>query len=331
MLAENIQEGVILADEKEQIFFWNKGAADIFGFRTEEAVGRALTSLFTEAPRLAYRKEIQKYLLTGRADKFAAWADVVGLRKDWSKFPLEICLTPMKIKERIIFICLARDISEKKRAEDGIRASLQEKERLLEKVKEQVEGNLQAIYSLIDVQYEYLKEKKEAGESREAGEGLKSISLIQEKLSKFRAAASIDFRIYLQNLTGRLFESFGADPRRIKLRLEVDPVRLDVQTAISCGLIVSELLSNSLRYAFPGNRKGEVVVECRRESESAFRLVIKDDGIGLPKGLDVQSARTMGFKIVNDIVSRLGGNLKLDRRGGTKFKTIFRPAPSAGP
>jgi PAS domain S-box-containing protein len=331
LLAENLQEGVILADEEERVFFWNKGASEIFGYKGAEAAGKAVTSLFAEGPRLVYRKEIQKYLLTGSSDKFAEWADVVGLRKDWSKFPLEICLTSMKIKEKIIFICLARDISAKKRAEDGIRASLLEKERLLEKVKEQVEGNLEAVYSLMDIQYEYLKEKKALGESGEGGERLKSVSLIQEKLSKFRATASIDFRNYLQNLTGRLFKSFAADPRRIKLRLDVDPVRLDVQTAMACGLIASELLSNSLRYAFPGNRKGEVVVEFRREGESAFHLVIKDNGVGLPKSLDVPSAKTMGFKIVNDIVARLGGNLKLDRRGGTKFKTTFRPAPSEGP
>lgn len=163
---------------------------------------------------------------------------------------------------------------------------------------------------------------------KEGRDRLKSIALMHEKLCGSKALARIDFATYIRNLSTRLFEVFEADPDQVKLRINVDPVFLDVKTATACGLITSELVSNSLKYAFPGERKGQVTIDFHREDDKKFILVIQDNGIGLPENVDFRSAKSLGFEIVNDLVSKLNGQIKLIKKGGTKFKITFKEADS---
>lgn len=323
-LAINLGEAIILGDCEGKVFFWNRGAEDIFGHRPSEAIGQPLTFFLAESVRPAFHREMEKILATGKSKMVGKWQEVIGLRKDWSKFPLELCLAPWNLKGKVIFICLARDITERKRSEDGMRASLKEKDRLLEEVRQQIRNNLQAIYSLMDLQFEYLKGKEALSMLREGRDRLKSIALMHEKLRESKALARIDFATYIKNLSHRLLEVFQTDPDQIQLVIDVDPVFLNVETATVCGLIVSELVSNSLKYAFPGERKGRIAIDFHHENDNQFILAIRDNGVGLPKELDFRSSRTLGFEIVTDLVSKLRGEIRLSRRGGTKFKISFR-------
>lgn len=327
-LAVNLHEGIVLGDCERKIFFWNKGAEDIFGYKPSEAIGQSLNFILAESSRPALDKQFESYLATGKSEVMGKWQEVVGLRKDWSKFPLELYFAPWEAKGKVIFICLVRDITERKRNEDGIMASLKEKDRLLEEIRNQIKNNLQAIYSLIDLQFEYLKGKQALSMLKEGRDRLKSIALMHEKLCGSKALARIDFATYIRNLSTRLFEVFEADPDQVKLRINVDPVFLDVKTATACGLITSELVSNSLKYAFPGERKGQVTIDFHREDDKKFILVIQDNGIGLPENVDFRSAKSLGFEIVNDLVSKLNGQIKLIKKGGTKFKITFKEADS---
>jgi len=325
LLAENMSEGIILADCIGKIFFWNKGAESIFHYRASEAIGQPLHFILPEGQRASLQEKIELATSSGKPAPGGKWEEVVGLRKDWSKFPLEICLTTWVLRGKALFICLVRDISERKRTEDGIKASLREKERLLVDIQEQVQNNLRAIYSLIDLQFEYLKDKKAITMLKENRERIRSISLMHEKLNQDKVLARIDFATYLRNVAHRLFEALSPDPSAIEFKLDLDEVFLDIRTAIPCGLIASELISNSLKYAFPGARKGEVCVEFHRPTgaEIQYSLIVKDDGVGLPKEVDFRKAKSMGFQIVTDLVAQLPGKIKLDRRGGTKFMITF--------
>ncbi len=324
LLAENLKDGIILGDCDGKIFFWNKGAEDIFGYKASEAMGQLLTFILPESHRQVYLKQFDRFFLTGKSEALGKWTEVVGLRKNWSKFPLELCLAPWQIKDKVIFICLVRDITDRKKTEDGIIASLREKDRLLEEVREQIKNNLQAIYSLLDFQFEYLKGKQALSMLKESRARLKSIALMHEKLCNSKALARVDFATYIQNLTNRLFEAFEADRDRIRLKLSIQPAFLDIKTATVCGLITSELVANSLKYAFPGGRKGDVAIDFYQEDEHQCVLTVKDNGVGFPENLDFRTAKSLGLQIVNDLVSQLRGEIKLDRRGGTKFKISFQ-------
>lgn len=323
-LAVNLGEAIVLGDCEGKIFFWNRGAEDIFGYRPSEAIGQPLTFLLAESARPALHREMERMLTKGKSEGGGRWQELVGLRKDWSKFPLELCLAPWKVKDKIIFICLARDITERKRNEDGIKASLREKDRLLEEVRQQIKQNLQAIYSLIDLQFEYLKGKEAVSMLREGRDRLKSIALMHEKLSGSKALARIDFGTYIRNLSRRLYEVFRVNPEQVRLVINIEPIFLNVETATVCGLITSELVSNSLKYAFPGGREGQVTIDFHQEDGNTFSLSVRDNGIGLPKNIDFRSARTFGFEIVNELVSQLKGEIQLSRRGGTRFRVTFK-------
>jgi PAS domain S-box-containing protein len=324
LLAENLKDGIILGDCDGKIFFWNKGAEDIFGYKASEAMGQPLTFILPESHRQAYLKQLEQFFLTGRSGDLGKWTEIVGLRKDWSKFPLELCLAPWQIKDKVIFICLVRDITDRKKTEDGIIASLREKDRLLEEVREQIKNNLQAIYSLLDFQFEYLKGKQALSMLKESRARLKSIALMHEKLCSSKALARVDFATYIQNLANRLFEAFDADPDQIKLKINIQPAFLDIKTATACGLITSELVANSLKYAFPGERRGEVAVDFYQKGENRCALTVRDNGVGFPENLDFRAAKSLGLQIVNDLVCQLGGEIKLDRKGGTKFIISFQ-------
>lgn len=322
-LAENIRAGIILADDRGYIFFWNRGASDIFGRQPSEAVGQPLTFILPENARGALRKEIEVYALTGKSSLGNEWIEVVGLRRDWSKFPFELCLTPWSVHGNSIWVCLARDITERKRTEDGIKASLREKERLLEEVQGQVKNNLQAVFSLVDLQFEYLKGRAAASSTRDSGERIQSIVRLHERLSPGDTPLRINFAGYMRSLSERLFEAFEADPRRIGLRLDIDPVDIDIKTAMACGLITSELVSNSLKYAFPDKRAGEIVVEFRTQTGGRFALAVRDNGVGLQADIDPRFPKSPGWQIVNDLVVQLGGKMRVGRMGGTKFAFSF--------
>jgi PAS domain S-box-containing protein len=325
LLAENINEGIILADCLGKVFFWNKGAENIFRYRASEVMGNPLPFIMPEGQRPAFQEKIDLAISGGKIAPEGKWQEVVGLRKDWSKFPLEMCLTTWNLRGKALFICLARDITERKRMEDGIKGSLREKERLLEDIQRQVENNLRAIYSLIDLQFEYLRDNKAITMLKESRERIRSISLMHEKLNQDKVLARVDLATYFRNLAHRLFEAFSPDRDLIGLKLDIEEVFLDIRTAIPCGLIASELISNSLKYAFPAGRAGEVAVEFHRKTGpiGQYSLAILDNGVGFPKDLDFRKAKSLGLQIVTDLVSQLPGQIRLDRRGGTKFTITF--------
>ncbi|MGB7294255.1 MAG: response regulator [Candidatus Aminicenantales bacterium] len=322
-LAENIQAGIILADDRGYIFFWNKRASDIFGREPSEAIGQSLTFILPENARKALRKEIEGYALTGKSSRRDEWAEVVGLRKDWSKFPLELCLTPWSVQGKSVWVCLARDFSERKRTEDGIKASLREKERLLDEVQGQIKKSLQAVFGLVDLQFEYLRGQKIASSARDSRKRIQSIARLYERLSPGETPSRIHFGGYIRSLAERLFEAFRADQERIRLRLEIDPLDVDIKTAMACGLITSELVSNSLKYAFPEKKVGEIVIEFHSQAGGRFELAIKDNGVGLPADVDPRSPRSLGWQIVNDLVAQLGGKMRVGRKDGAKFTISF--------
>jgi PAS domain S-box-containing protein len=325
LLADNIHEGIILGDCAGKIFFWNKGAEHIFGWRPSEAIGRPISFIMPEGARAVIQNKIDRTIAGEKVHWSREWEEDVGLRSDWSKFPLEISLAPWVFKGKAFFICLVRDITERKKREDGISASLREKARLLSDVQKHVESNLQAIYSLIDLQFEYLRDKKAVNVLKESRERIRSISLIHEKLHPGKVPARVDFATYLRNLMHRLLEAFRVDSDRVDLKLDVEETFLDIGAAIPCGLIASELTSNAIKYAFPGGRRGEIRVEFHRnpEADQGYLLVVRDNGIGLPREIDFRKAKSMGLQIVNDLVTQLHGEIKLARRGGTKFTVSF--------
>jgi len=135
--------------------------------------------------------------------------------------------------------------------------------------------------------------------------------------------ARVDFAEYARNLANYILRSHGVNSNVIKLKIKVDDVFLGIDTAVPCGLILNELVSNSLKHAFPGGREGEIRIELRLDDDKKFTLMVSDNGVGIPKDLDFRNTESLGLQLVDTLVNQLEGTIELDRSGGTAFKTTF--------
>ena len=246
-------------------------------------------------------------------------------RKDGSTFPVEIRLRSIQRNGQKLMMVMARDISFRKQEEEQMAASLKEKKVLLREIHHRTKNNMQVMISLLRIQSENTENKQFAGMLKESWNRIKSMALVHEKLYQSKGLADVDFKGYVKSLVGSIFSSYGASAAGITSIAETDDVSIGLETAIPCGLIINELVSNSLKYAFPGNRKGEIRVALRSFDEDALVLEVGDNGIGMPEDLDFRDTASMGLHLVNILSEdQLHGKVELDRAGGTTFRIRFK-------
>jgi two-component sensor histidine kinase len=202
--------------------------------------------------------------------------------------------------------------------------ALAEKDALLREVLHQIKNHLQVIASLLSLQSESIKDNRVLRLFRESQNRVRAISLVYEKLYQSGSTTRIDFADYIQALALHLVHSLEIDPNRVRLRMDLRKSLLDIRTAIPCGLIVNELVSNALQHAFPGARAGTIQVGLRPFPGRTFKLVVADNGVGWPVRLDPRQAKTLGLQIVTMLTNQVEGSLTLKKAKGTRFELVFR-------
>ncbi len=220
------------------------------------------------------------------------------------------------------------DITERKEAEEKLRTSLQEKDVLLKEIHHRVKNNLQVIYSLLSLQSGYVRDPQFLAMFQESRNRIKSMAMIHEVLYQSKDLASVNISKYINALVDNLFRSYGVNPSNVGINLDVGDVRLSFDTAIPCGLIINELVSNSLKYAFPDGRTGHIYVGLHSTDEGTYVLAIRDDGVGMPESMDFRTTSTLGLQLVTTLTEQLGGSIDLDRTNGTKFTIKFNETKS---
>jgi PAS domain S-box-containing protein len=216
------------------------------------------------------------------------------------------------------------DISDRKAAEDKIKASLQEKEVYLREIHHRVKNNLQVVSSLLYLQSKNVTDPQMLEILLESLERVRSIALIHEQLYKSIDLTHVNFRDYLNSLTTNLFQTYGIQGGGVKLKTDINEgVSLTVDKAIPCGLIVNELVSNALKHAFRDRSKGTISIELRQNDDGTASLVVGDDGVGLPSHVDFRHAPSLGLQLVNTLVNQLGATIQLTRKKGTVFTVTF--------
>jgi len=219
------------------------------------------------------------------------------------------------------------DITERKKAEEALLKT--EKIRKKE-IHHRIKNNLQVISSLLSLQAEQFSDEKVMEAFRDSQNRVVSMSLIHEELYKTREngeVETLDFTAYLRKLATDLLRSYKVGNKDIHLKLDLENVSLGMDTAIPLGIIVNELVSNSLKHAFPGGRDGEIDVKLQRaenDHDHQFTLIVSDDGVGLPEDFDYRDATSLGLQLVNTLVEQIDGCIELERDAGTKFKIGFR-------
>jgi len=218
---------------------------------------------------------------------------------------------------------LQQEIKKRKLAEEKLIVSLREKKVLLREIHDRVKNNMQIILSLLRLQSKSTQDERMQEKFRVAQNRIKSMALIHEKLYQSEDLARIDFSDYIGSLATHLFSKYGAEEETVRFNIEVMDVYLDINKAIPSGLIISELISNSLKHAFPEGRKGEITVRMQGDNKGKYKLIVSDTGVGFPEVLNFKETETLGMQLVNDLVKQINGTIKLERDGGTKFEITF--------
>ncbi|NOZ62182.1 MAG: hypothetical protein GXO74_10910 [Calditrichaeota bacterium] len=219
---------------------------------------------------------------------------------------------------------LNREIEDRKKAQSAISASLEEKEILLKEIHHRVKNNLQVTSSLLYLQSKNIKDEKAKAYLQESQSRIKSMAMIHEKLYRSENFSRINSRDYIRDLATYVFRSYASSGQKIKLNVRVEPVDFDLDTAIPCGLILNELISNSLKYAFPNGRKGEITVSLQEKENDLIELSVKDNGVGFDENFDLKQSDSLGLQLVKSLVNQLEGVLELKRNGGVEIAIRFQ-------
>lgn len=322
-VAESAVDAIVTTDANGKILFCNDSLGTIFGYSHNEIIGSNLTVLMPSRFRKEYLKGLETFKSSGEHRRVGKTLKTRGLRKNGAEFPFEMSLAAWKSGGNNFFTSIIRDITERDKAEDQIKKSLEEKEILLKEIHHRVKNNLQIISSLLDLQEVYVKEDPTAvNVLRESQNRVLSMAMIHEMLYQSTDLSHIDFSDYIRNMVSNLFHTYGVK-NRITTVTDVKKAFLNVETSVPLGLIISELVSNSLKYAFPGDRGGKLLVSLHGKDEK-FELIIEDDGVGLPENFDFRNVETsLGLRLVNSLVNQLDGSIELDKSNGTKFIIRF--------
>lgn len=218
---------------------------------------------------------------------------------------------------------LGFDITENKLNEVKIMQSLKEKEVLLKEVHHRVKNNMQVISSILNLQSSYVKDEYALNLLKECQNRIKTMAFIHESLYQTKNFESVNFSEYVTVLTKNLVHSYSLNSQKIKLILTLDNLFLNLDTSIPCGLIINEIVSNSLKYAFSDNRDGIIFVNLKTNNNKVS-IEVGDNGVGIPETLDIKSTQTLGLQLVDTLIEQIGGTLKLDKTKGTKFIIEFK-------
>jgi len=299
----------------------NTRLQEMLGYASDELRGTSMRILFPtdEDYAFAVREQVDQIERFGTGTVETRW-----IRKDGVIIDVLLGSTPLEPDDLSLGITFtALDITDRKRAEDRIRKSLKEKDVMLKEIHHRVKNNMQVISSLISLQARRIKDDRYRRLFEESKNRILSMALVHEKLYHSENMASIDFTAYIDDLIHKLLQSYGHSPNNVRFKTDIQDVRLGVDVAIPCALIINELVSNALKYAFPGGMKGEIEIIFTDDAAGVCTLVVGDSGIGFPDDVDYKDTESLGMKLVNALTNQLKGSLELDRNGGTKFTLQF--------
>jgi PAS domain S-box-containing protein len=308
-LIDNLQSGVLVEDEARHITHVNQAFSNMFGMPVPPQSLFGVDSRLLFVQPLQFAERIEEIIRKG--------SPVLGEELHWQERVFIRNYVPLRIGEDVRYnLWQYQDITVSRRAQEQIKSSLNEKEVLLKEIHHRVKNNLQIICSLLSLQAAEIEDPKACQTFKESQDRVKAMALIHERLYQSRDLASIDFAGYVRNLTGHLMRSYKASSSAVRLDLKVDSVPMNLDVAIPCGLIINELVSNALKYAFPGGQSGEIIVRFSEENGQGFALTVRDTGIGFAAGSNPEESESLGLKLVRSLTDQLGGSVSYCSRNG---------------
>ncbi|MCB0322795.1 MAG: PAS domain-containing protein [Bdellovibrionales bacterium] len=324
LVARRTSNSVMLTDPRGIIEWVNEGFIRISGYRLEDVFGRRPEDLL-------YGPETDSTTARHIRDQIARedtyHVDILHYDKSGNPYWVEVQAEPLFDDTGAIngYFAVQTDITDRKEHEDRLKVALKEKEVLLKEIHHRVKNNLQVISSLIGLQSRRTSAPEAVTVLKESENRIHSISLLHENLYRAEDLSHIDFRSYMKSLTNHIVSSYGVTDS-IAVEIHSDGLALEADQAIPCGLIVNELVSNSIKHGFQQadpNSPCTIRVGLRERTDGMLELTVTDNGACLPNDIEVEKAPTLGLKLVQTLTRQLQGTLTVERRGGTTFRLVF--------
>jgi len=327
-VVENAHDLIIETDNSGLFIYVSPNHKSILGYEPKELVG---TSIFNKI-----HPDDVKEVLTKFTQAVISQSNGHGIFRyrhnsgEWRWF--ETNGRPIYTPSGQVRIILhSRDITERKSAEEQIRKSLIEKESLLREIHHRVKNNLQVISSLLSLQSDYAKGIDPSRLFDESQNRISAIALIHEQLYQSEDLAEINIGEYITNLTDNLLTVYGDEGSSVSVEFDTDDLSMDIDTAIPCGLVINELFSNCLKHAFTpvnsgeinGNKSNLIYVGFNSDNTGGLVLSVKDNGVGLPEGLDYKDTESLGLQLVCTLTEQLGGSIEVESGVGSEFRISF--------
>jgi PAS domain S-box-containing protein len=317
-LFETASDGIVLLEKREgKITHANPATEKMLGYAKNECVGNQLQDIGVSLDMVDFQTTMQNLNMSGILN----YNDVPVKTKSGQHIYTDIYLVD---RARLVQ-CNIRDITDRKLAEEEIHASLREKEILLRELHHRVKNNMQVISGLLDLQARSSGNPELIEMLNKSQSRIRSMALVHEQLYASKDLARIDMIAYVRALLQELFQAYKIDPRKIDLIVQTDGnVYVDISKAIPLGLILNELVSNTVKHAFPGDGPGELRIIIHETKNKQIEIIVRDNGLGLPDDVDIHQPRSMGLYLVNGLVKKqLDGQMEVRRDNGTEFQIIF--------
>jgi PAS domain S-box-containing protein len=322
-VVESAPNAMVMIGPAGQIEMINAQTERLFGYDRSELLGKPIETLVPERFRRNHPGLRSAFFAAPLARPMGAGRDLYGLRKDGGEFPVEIGLNPIETDEGMMVLSAIVDISDRKQKEERIHAALKEKDILLGEIHHRVKNNLQVVNSLLDLQVDRITDPAALSMLKESQNRIKSMALIHQTLYESKDFVEADFSNFLDTMVPTLVSSYSVDSERIALSIEAAEVLLSIHAAIPCGLVVNELISNSLKHGFPGDLEGEIKITLAYETDDYAILSVSDNGVGIPEELDLAQTGTLGLQMVSLLADQLGGTITIRRSNPTRFVLRF--------
>jgi len=347
-IVDSVGQGLLVTREGWRFEYVNPAFAKLVCCSTEDLIGKSMDD-FIHHEDMGILNDARKKRLAGETTSYEArlvrpdgqvvYVQITGAPR-WQEGKVVGSITiitnltdhyigeqKQRIYERTAELArtneiLLEEIVKRRRAEEILNMSVNEKEVLLRKIHHKVKNNLQLVSCLLYIQSKKAFDERPQDILQNFQNRIKSMAVVHETLSRPHNLAKIDLAEYVKSLIDNLFQFYNVRPDRIALNFDVDKIMIGEETAVSCGFVINELVSNSIKHAFPGGRKGEINMEFHSEGEKGFRMVIRDNGIGFKT--DLAKSNTLGLQLVNAVVEHIDGSIKLDSSGGTRLEIAFR-------
>jgi PAS domain S-box-containing protein len=301
----------------------NQRLSDMMGYSSEELYKKTFYELVLEEEVETSLRDWDD-LLGGVITNFSK--EQTYIRKDGRLISANVTVSLVRDTNKApnYFVAVFEDVTERKENERKLQESLREKEVLLKEVHHRVKNNMQVISSILNLQSSYIDDEKALSVLSESQDRIKSMSFVHESLYQSDTLSEVNFAEYIRNIARNLYHSYGRPEGGIELHFHLDNIFINLDTSIPCGLIINELVSNALKYAFKGRKTGTIAIHLARVSDSILRLVVEDDGVGLPESFNVETAESLGLQLVTTLATQVGGILKVESNNGTRFTLDFK-------